>query len=33
VEIEDGKAYYNGQELAAGAQNAVAEACAKLQKQ
>ena len=32
VEIKDGKAFYNGQELATGAQNAVAEACAKLQQ-
>jgi len=32
VEIKDGKAFYNGQELATGAQNAVAEACAKLQR-
>ena len=31
VEIKDGRAFYNGQELATGAQNAVAEACAKLQ--
>ncbi len=32
VEIKDGRAFYNGQELATGAQNAIAEACAKLQK-
>ena len=32
VEIKDGKAFYNGQQLATGAQNAVAEASAKLQK-
>lgn len=32
VEIKDGKAFYNGQELATGAQNAVAEACRKLQQ-
>lgn len=32
VEIKNGRAFYNGQELATGAQNAVAEACRKLQK-
>lgn len=32
VEIKNGKAFYNGQELATGAQNAVAEACRKLQQ-
>ena len=32
VEIKGGRAFYNGQELATGAQNAIAEACAKLQK-
>ena len=31
VEIKDGKAFYNGQELATSAENAVAEACANLQ--
>lgn len=31
VEFKDGKLTYNGQELATGAQNAVAEACRKLQ--
>lgn len=33
VEIKNGRAFYNGQELATGAQNAVAEACRKLQQQ
>lgn len=30
VTVENGKAYYNGQPLATGAQNAIAEACNKL---
>ena len=33
VEFKDGKLTYNGQELATGSQNAVAEACRKLQQQ
>lgn len=32
VEIKDGRAFYNGQELATGAQNEIARACRKLQK-
>ena len=32
VEIKNGKAFYNGQELATGAQNEVARACRELQK-
>lgn len=32
VEFKDGKLTYNGQELSTGAQNAVAEACRKLQQ-
>ena len=32
VTIENGRAYYNGQELATGAQNAVAAACRELKK-
>lgn len=33
VEYKDGKLTYNGQELATGSQNAIAEACRKLQRQ
>ena len=33
VEFKDGKLTYNGQELATGSQNAVAEVCRKLQQQ
>lgn len=33
VEFKDGKLTYNGQELATGSQNAIAEACRKLQRQ
>ena len=32
VEIKNGKAFYNGQELATGSQNAIAAACRELQK-
>lgn len=33
VTVEDGKAYFNGQPLATGNQNAIAEACKALKKQ
>ena len=32
VEIKNGKAFYNGQELATGAQNEIARACREMQK-